>query len=209
MKTRKLVFGVGINDSDYVTQKYETIGYVDGRQKQKLIWVCPFYRVWCSMLNRCYSSKHQERYPTYKGCTVSADWLTFSVFKSWMKKQDFEGKHLDKDLLFEGNKVYSDKTCVFVSGEVNGFTTDSKSSRGELMIGVSWNKEKGKFQSQCRNPFTKKQEYLGYFTSEQEAHQAWLTRKLYLAKELAAIQTDPRVAKALIYRYSKPQIIGE
>ena len=44
-----------------------------------------------------------------------------------------------------------------------------------------------RFKSQCRNPFTKKREHLGYFTCEQEAHQAWLKRKLELAKELAFI----------------------
>lgn len=42
-------------------------------------------------------------------------------------------------------------------------------------------------------------------SSEQEAHEAWLKRKLELAHELAAIQEDPRVAKALTDRYSKPQ----
>ena len=48
---------------------------------------------------------------------------------------------------------------------------------------------------------TKKQENLGYFTCELEAHQAWLKRKLELAA-LAAEQTDERVAKALIERYT-------
>ena len=27
---------------------------------------------------------------------------SFSNFKRWMERQDFEGMHLDKDLLFEG-----------------------------------------------------------------------------------------------------------
>lgn len=44
MKIRKLVCGVGINDADYVVKKQETIGYVNGKRKQKLIWVCPFYQ---------------------------------------------------------------------------------------------------------------------------------------------------------------------
>ena len=123
------------------------------------------------------------------------------MFKDWMENQDWEGNQLDKDLLFEGNKVYGPKTCVFVTRMVNNFTLDSGAARGELPIGVYWNKEKNKFMSSCRNPFTKKREYLGYFTTEQEAHQAWLTRKLELAHELVAIQTDPRVAKALIERY--------
>lgn len=204
MKPKKLVHGVGNNDADYVTQKLETIGYVDGKQKQKLVWSCPYYQSWKRMLERCYSTKMQERYPNYKGCSVSEEWLTFSVFKMWMEGQDWEGLHLDKDLLFEGNKIYSAETCVFVTPLVNTFTSDCGASRGDWLIGVCWDKTAGKFKSSCSNPFTKERKHLGYFTCEQEAHQAWLTRKLDLAHELAAIQTDPRIAKALIDRYSKP-----
>lgn len=76
MKTRKLVHGVGINDADYVTQKLETIGYVNGKRKQKRVWICPFYRTWSNMLDRCYSFKYQERNKTYIGCTVTDEWLT-------------------------------------------------------------------------------------------------------------------------------------
>ena len=201
MKTRKLVHGVGINDADNAVVKFETI-VVNGKQKRKLIWFCPFYRTWKSMLERCYSTKYQERQPTYIGCTVSDEWLTFSNFRAWMMAQDWEGKQLDNDLLFEGNKVYSDKTCVFVSEVVNKFTLDRGAARGDCLIGVTWHKRAGKFQSQCSNPFTKKIEHFGLFDSEQEAHEEWLTRKLELAKELSAIQADPRVAEALINRYS-------
>lgn len=202
LSTPKSVYGVGVNDADYTVKKMETVGYVDGVRKQKQVWVCPYYRVWKDMLMRCYSSKFQERQPTYKGCSVSDEWLTFSVFKTWMECQDFEGMQLDKDLLFEGNKVYSDKTCVFVSRAVNSFTLDCGASKGEWLIGVYWHRRDGKFISQCSNPFTKKQENLGYFTCEQEAHEAWLTRKLELAYLLAAEQTDERIAKALIERYT-------
>ena len=208
MKPRKVVCGVGINDADYVTRKFETIE-VNGKRKKKLFWECPYHRAWKHMLERCYSAKKQESYPTYKGCTASAEWLTFSNFKNWMKSQNFEGNHLDKDLLFEGNKVYSPETCVFVSQLVNSFTVDSGAARGKWLIGVYWDKDRGKFLAQCRNPFTKKRDNLGRYTCELEAHKAWLKRKLELAHELATIQTDKRVAKALIDRYSKPQIIGE
>lgn len=203
-KNKKLVHGVGNNDADYVVQKFEFYGYVDGKKKQKQVWMCPYYKTWKKMLERCYSAKLHERRPTYAGCAVSEEWLTFSRFKSWMEKQDFEGKQLDKDLLFEGNKVYSTETCVFVTGMVNSFTTDRGNDRGEWMIGADWDKQAEKFRSRCGNPFTRKKEFLGYFTSEQQANKAWLKRKLELAHELAAIQADPRVAKALIDRYSKP-----
>lgn len=206
MKPKNLVYGVGINDANYVVKKFETIGYVDGKQKKKQVWVCQYYQTWKHMLMRCYSSKYQESRPTYKGCTVSEEWLTFSTFKTWMEKQDWEGKQLDKDFLFEGNKVYSTEACVFVTGVVNSFANDQRAKRGEWLIGVGWDKKRGKFRSRCRNPFSKGEDYLGYFTCEQEAHKAWLKRKLELAHELAAIQTDTRVAKALIERYSKTYI---
>jgi hypothetical protein len=209
MKTRKLVYGVGINDADYVVTKKETIRHVNGKRKQRLVWICPYYRVWHNMLERCYSPKFQEKYTTYKGCSVSKEWLRFSNFKRWMEKQDWEGLQLDKDLLFEGNKIYSAETCVFVTKAINTFTTDRGNDRGEWLIGVDWHKRVGKFKSQCRNPFTKKGEYLGYFACEQQAHKAWLKRKLELAHLLAAEQTDERVAKALIERYTNYTNLGE
>lgn len=204
MKHKKLVYDVGINDADYVVQKLETIGYVGGKRKQKMVWRCPYYNTWAHMLERCYSAKYQERKPTYIGCTVSDDWLTFSSFRSWMEKQQWEGLQLDKDLLFEGNKIYSADNCVFVTPMVNSFTIDCRAARGEWLLGVDLHKQTEKFRANCHNPFTKKLEYLGLFTTEMEAHQAWLKRKLELAHELAAIQTDERIAKALISRYSKP-----
>ena len=69
-------------------------------------------------------------------------------------------------------------------------------------MGANWHKGANKFQASCSNPFTKKPDYLGLFTGEQEAHEAWLKRKLELSYELAAIQEDSRVAEALVERYS-------
>jgi len=200
MKIRKLVYGVGINDADYAVTKWKTVE-VNGKRKKTLAWFCPFHRTWRGMLERCYSDKYQDRKPTYKGCSVIEGWKTFSNFRAWMVNQDWEDKQLDKDLLFEGNKVYSENTCVFVTRGVNNFITDRGNDRGEWLIGVNWHNGANKFISQCCNPLTKKQEHLGSFDCEQEAHNEWLRRKLELAYELAAIQTDERVAKALINRY--------
>lgn len=205
VKPKKMVCGVGLNDADYAVVKREEAGYVNGKRKRKTVWVCKYHQTWVDMLKRCYSARLHKRHPTYIGCTVSKEWHTFSNFKAWMEKQDFEGKQLDKDLLFEGNKIYSADTCVFVSPMVNTFTVDRGNDRGEWLIGVDYHRSTGKFQARCCNPFSEKKEYLGLFTCEQQAHQAWLKRKLELAKELAAMQEDERVAKALINRYSKPQ----
>lgn len=197
----KLVCGVGINDADYVIRKYETTGYINGKRRQKYVWRCPFYTVWASMLERGYCDKCKTRQPTYKDITVFNEWHLFSNFKSWMETQDYVGKSLDKDLLVRGNKVYSPETCVFVSGQVNTFLLDRGNARGAYKIGVCWYSRVGKFVASCRNPITKKKDHLGYYTTEQEAHEAWLAKKLEHAYTLAAIQTDERVARMLIERY--------
>ena len=198
---RKLVYGVGVNDADYVTQLYEEYGYVNGKRKRKKLWTCPFYQTWANMLERGYRKGYKIKYPTYEDVTVCEKWHRFSVFKSWMEQKDWVDKQLDKDLLVQGNKVYCPEACVFVSGQVNMFLTTSSGSRGEYKIGVSWHRDVGKFMANCRDPFTRKGEYLGLFLTEEEAHEAWLTKKLEHACALAALQTDERVAKALIDYY--------
>ena len=198
----KLVQTIGVNDANYTVTNKVTIGYINGKQKQKLSWICPFYSRWKRMLERCYSSKHHERHPTYIGCTVCEEWLTFSNFKAWMETQDWEGKELDKDILVIGNKVYSPETCAFVTAEINSFVLESTTSRGKYSLGVHWDIRRNKFVSQCRNPFTKKTEFLGYFNTEQEAHKAWLERKLWHAISLSKTINDPNVAKALVSRYT-------
>lgn len=197
----KLVYGVGVNDADYAVTVNETIGYVDGKRKQKITWRCPFYITWVNMLKRGYSEKFKLERPTYKDCTVCDEWHLFSNFKRWVEQQDYHSNQLDKDLLVKDNKIYSPDTCTFVSRQVNMFMTDSNATRGEYKIGVSWHKQCDKYQARCNNPFTSKKEHLGCFTTEQEAHQIWLDKKLEHAYALAAIQIDERVAKALVDRY--------
>lgn len=188
----KLVCGVGINDSETKVQQYES---------GKLVWICPFYLKWRSMLQRCYCQKLHEKHPSYIECSVCEEWLTFSNFREWMKSKNWQDKHLDKDLLIEGNKVYSPDTCIFVSGKVNNFTIDRAAKRGDYLIGVCWNKKSGKFKSQCKNPFTGKVEHLGLFKSELDAHKAWKKRKHEHALKLADEIEDQRLKLALQNRY--------
>ena len=199
---KKLVYGVGINDADYVVQKFENYIDSNGKKIRRRIWVCPFYERWNSMLERCYSKKLHEKYPTYKDCTVYEEWLTFSNFKKWMENQDYQGKHLDKDLKEEGNKIYSSDKCLFLNPRVNSFMTSRKASRGEFLLGVYWNKPSKKFRSKCMNPFTNKQEHLGYFTNEIESHKAWKKRKLEHAIALSELPENKYLGGLLIKRYT-------
>ena len=191
-RKRSLVFGVGLNDGEYTSYTL-----VSGKRFR-----CPFYSRWNSMLKRCYSKKYHCDRSTYIDCSVCDEWLTFSNFKKWMGLHDWKGKHLDKDILVKGNKVYSPEFCLFVDHAVNNFTTDHGSARGDCMIGVHIHKQSGKFVAQCCNPFNKKGECLGYFDAELDAHLAWKNRKHELSCQLANLQTDERLANALRYRYA-------
>ena len=197
MRARKLVCGVGVNDADYTVDIRELVN-----GKQKLVWLCPFYDKWTSMLKRGYSKNFKERCPTYNGVTVCEEWLTFSNFKAWMETQDWKGKELDKDILVKGNKIYSPETCVFVDKIINNFIIERGNDRGEYPIGVNFHKASGSFVAQCSNPFTGKREHLGLYCTPEQAHKTWLARKLEFAYMLAAEQTDKRIAKALIDKYS-------
>lgn len=188
----KLVYGFGVNDADYSVQPI-----INGKPVR-----CPFYSAWTDMLKRCYSSKCKTRYPTYIGCSVSAEWLLFSNFKLWMESQDWQGYALDKDLLFNGNKTYSPETCVFIDLITNNFTNANAATRGKWSLGVSFNKNHQRFQARCCNPFTRREEHLGYFDCQSKAHQAWRKRKHELALQLADLQTDKRAADALRSRYA-------
>lgn len=203
-----LVYGVGVNDADYRVEIREATvdKYPNGRSKRKIMWSCPFYKKWGSMLMRCYSEKYHKRFPAYKNCTVCEEWLIFSNFRKWMASQDWGGKHLDKDLLVEGNKVYSPETCVFISKRVNTFLQDRLQNENTL-IGCWENKDKGVFIAECNNPFKSdgdiRPKYLGSYFSEMEAHLVWKNMKHIYACELSESKyvDDSAVADALRKRY--------
>lgn len=195
-KRNKLVYGVGINDADYSVQKHENVG-----GKQRLLWICPFYQRWCGMFQRCYSVKYHIKFPTYLDCSVVPEWHYFMAFRAWMETQDWEGNELDKDVLIRGNKVYSPETCVFVSKAVNYFFNENLNKSRTCPLGVHFRKGWGKYTAACKDVRSGKIKYIGHFDNPQEAHQAWLAFKLKQAYNLAAEQTDQRVAKALIDRY--------
>lgn len=198
----KLIYGVGINDADYTIKIIKIVGYKeDGKPIQKLIWSCPFYEKWKDMMRRCYSVRFQDKNPAYKNSKVTPEWHYFTTFRAWMEKQDWKDKQLDKDILIPGNKIYGPETCIFIDQVLNKFMTERAMERGSYPIGVTFNKAVGKIAAQCSDFSIGKQRHLGYFDSPAEAFVAWLSFKLSQAHILAAEQSDPRVAAALIDRY--------
>ena len=198
----KLVHGVGVNDLGYRVHVREEVTKNGGKRIQKSVFICKYYAVWTSMLKRCYSKKYLESRPSYIGTSICSEWLYASEFKKWMEQQDWQGKSLDKDIVVPRSKLYSPETCAFVLTATNLFVLASDACRGDYPIGVCLHKLTGKYQASCKNPFTGKQEFLGLFSTPEEAHEGWRKRKHELAQLVAATESDIRVVEALKKRYS-------
>lgn len=194
MNKRQLICGVGINDADYPVQINEDIPNIDGERIQRVVWRCPYYTRWVGVLNRTNSTTYTKKSKSYIGCEMSEEWKTFTKFRKWMETQDWEGNHLDKDILVENNRMYSSETCVFVSPEVNTFMNEQRYTRGELLLGVT--RHGLRFRAQIRN--AGKREHVGVFDLECDAHQGWVRRKLELAEILLEDCRDYRVRDSII-----------
>ena len=74
------------------------------------------------MFNRCYNEKYHEKQPTYIGCSVSEEFWNFQNFAEWYNQKKYICNYaleLDKDLLYEGNKIYAPSKCCLLPKEIN------------------------------------------------------------------------------------------
>lgn len=187
--TRKRVYGVGVNDSSGPVS-------IKGRRIAS-------YSRWHNMLRRCYDVKLRESRPTYTGCTVCNEWLTFSVFKEWHDLNSVPDTCLDKDILIQGATVYSPETCCFVPNHINVLLTDRLNGRGLYPLGVSYCNIRKKLTTFIS--IEGKNKNLGYFDSAELAHQAWVAAKKKYVSEcanesFAKGEISERVRDALVNR---------
>lgn len=166
------------------------------------------YICWKHMLSRCYSAKYQEKYPTYKGCSVCSDWLYYPNFKKWYDKNYYKinnkTSQLDKDILIKGNKVYSPDTCVFVPNFINTLFIKKQNKRGELPIGVCYHKPNKKYRAGLSVFKNGKATFktIGHFTTINEAFEAYKQAKEEYIKEVADEYKDKIPAKLYEAMYS-------
>lgn len=166
-RRRKIVLGFGINDSEL------PITHGGGLDIP--------YKIWTSMIRRCYSDKYHKHKPSYIGCSVCEEWKYFSNFLKFFNENYKEGYVLDKDIIIQGNKVYSPETCCFVPPYINGLILTNETKRGKLKTGVYLDGDK--YVAQCG--INRKQQCVGRFNSEDEAHESYKKAKYSEIKRVA------------------------
>lgn len=178
MSNFKLVYGIGINDANYIVQVKEDLGTIEGKRSRKTIWNCPFYSRWTGVLHRISSHKN------YSDVTICDEWKIFSNFRNWMIGQPWENRDLDKDLRVIGSKVYSPETCAFIPHRVNSVLLNLHKVKGALPKGIYERKGlKKPFRVQVCDGLSKYRQ-VGYFETVDDAVSAW-----YDAKENAILDT--------------------
>lgn len=94
------------------------VGYSGMKMNTEMRHSVSYYK-WKNMVQRCYDKKVHKKYkPEYKDKSVCEEWLNYSNFRIWFDEHYVPCNNnqidLDKDLLVQGNKVYSPETCVFL-----------------------------------------------------------------------------------------------
>ena len=169
------------------------------------------YDVWVAMIQRCYDPYYLNKYQSYIDCYVCDEWLCFQNFAKWFYKNYYEINneimHLDKDILYKGNKIYSPQTCVFVPNNINVLFCKRNKLRGKCVIGVYWDVERSKFVSVC-SVFEKernkaKHKFIGRYNSEVEAFMAYKQFKENHIKQVADEYKDliPKELYNAMYEY--------
>lgn len=187
------IYGVGFVGNKYKTSYLKEDGIRVNANE---------YERWRGLLRRCYSEKDRHKFPTYRDCEVSENFKSYEFFYEWCNKQIGHDKRfdLDKDLLFKGNKIYSEHTCVFVPKEINCALSKNDVVRGDFPIGVHFcTTSKGYIAQVGRNNGSR--DKLGKFDNPLSAFNAYKSAKEEYLKTLAEKwkgQIDERAYTALI-----------
>lgn len=163
------------------------------------------YNVWRGMIDRCFDEKvkNTKKALSYKDASCCEEWLSFENFYDWLSNQENFDKwltgnrwNLDKDIIIKGNKVYSPETCCLVPNYVNVLFTKSSATRGDLPIGVHYNK--GRYiarvsmrgnDDRCTDS-GRYRKHLGGYSSPEEAFMAYKKEKEEHIKQVAQEEYD-------------------
>lgn len=161
------------------------------------------------MLRRCGGdSKIILKLPSYSECSVCEEWKRYSEFKKWYDSHSCgnDNLDLDKDILIEGNKVYSPDTCLLVPRKINELLSKRKrKNNGEYSNGVYLSRKKTYVAQLTKKG---KSYHLGCFKTHEEALACYQKAKRQYILECALDcylhnEIDKKTFEALTFRASQ------
>lgn len=144
--------------------------------------------IWRRMLGRCYDKSFHKRSPTYKDCIVSNEFHNFQNFAAFYYDNKWTDELVlmpDKDIITHGKeKIYSRDTILFVDSRINLLFGKNQAIRGDLPIGVTYDKTRNKYLATCKIN-NNKCKNIGRFSSIDDAFYAYKNFKEKYIKEVA------------------------
>ena len=122
------------------------------------------------MIKRCYKEQKSYDDESYKDCVVDAEWHNFQNFAKWYEENMYvcnEKLVIDKDIKTHGNRIYTKENCMILPERINLLFIKEKARRGNLPIGVYFQKEKGNYVAMCS--VDRKTKYIGSYSNPQIA----------------------------------------
>ena len=162
------------------------------------------YKIWHSLLRRCYDIDFQKNHSTYMGCTVAKRWHNFQNFCEDYINMIGYGIYdwqIDKDIIFKGNKLYSRKRCFLIPRHINSLLTKRDACRGDCCIGVTLDKYNANYPYKAHCCVNGKVTTVGLFKTENEAFAAYKSFKEKEIKRVAKLyknQIAPQAYKSLL-----------
>lgn len=130
------------------------------------------YSVFDSMKTRCNSDNS-----AYSEIKIDKRFEDFQAFAEWCHKQVGFGLtdyHLDKDILVDGNKIYTPELCVFVPYQINNLIIRKQKRKTNLPCGVRFTNKKYKAEISIDSHEIS----LGYYLTVDEALNVYVSAKL-------------------------------
>lgn len=171
------VFGVGYDSGGDYSR------YIDGKESKE-------FSTWKNMMARCHGQAAQRNRPSCLDSKHIDEWADFQVFALWCNTQpqfEYDGWHLDKDLLVQGNKEYGPETCRFVPHQLNSLLLEGN-KKADLPKGLSFHPQTKKYRVRVNNQ--SKKVYDKLFKTIEDAKEAYTAVKEMLVKEQAEIWKD-------------------
>lgn len=140
------------------------------------------HNLYQNMKTRCYNKNYHKAKPDYKECSVCEEWLNDKqAFCEWVDENYYriDGEpsvELDKDILVQGNKIYSPSTCIFAPRRINDlFIHSGNKKKNGLPLGV-YKDNNNKYTVSCNitvfdkeEPYKKSVVFHGFTTPDEAA----------------------------------------
>lgn len=159
------------------------------------------YHCWRNMLDRCYAKKLSEKYPAYYNIAECCDeWKNFQIFAEWFNENKYdigsERLHLDKDIKYKGNKIYSPYHCILVPQSINEQFKENNGQKRKIDVDLPYTvrrSENGRYEVSHRG------KHLGtYDTIEECVHVYLESKKNYISELINRYNSMPVEIKRII-----------